>query len=241
MMQDLHFVLDWNHEFAQAHYMLAVAQTEGGGLRAASDSIRAAILLSPRRTDYLLELARIYEDGKNWDAATALLGRLAMNSNAEVANAAKNDLHDLPYVKKYGIPPVDSAGAAKTTTGSAAATPGNPDQGAKKETTSNPAPQVSEEDNERASEQAPAAPQIDRRPIRYAKGKLVSVDCSQAPAAIVTVAAGGRTMKLRTNDYKSLMLVGEDTFSCDWANRSVSVNYKAGGKADGDLVSLEVH
>lgn len=241
MMQDLHFVLDWDHEFAQAYYMLAVAQTEGGGLRAASDSIRAAILLSPRRPDYSLELARIYEQGKNWDAATALLEHLAVNSNGEIASAAKNDLHDLPYVKKYGIPPVDSAVGAKTATGSAAATPSIPDQGAKKETTSNPSPQAAEEDNERASEQRPAAPQIDKRPIRYAKGKLVSVDCSQAPAAIVTVVTGGRTLKLRATDYKSLMLVGEDTFSCEWEDRAVSVNYKAGGKADGDLVSLEVH
>jgi len=71
MMQDLHYVLDWDREFAEAYYMLAVAQTEGGGLRAATDSIRAAMQLSPRRTDYVLELARIYEDGKNWDAATA--------------------------------------------------------------------------------------------------------------------------------------------------------------------------
>ncbi|HYA23453.1 MAG TPA: hypothetical protein VEF05_04790, partial [Terriglobales bacterium] len=69
MMQDLHLVLDWDHEFAEAYYMLAVAQTEGGGLRAATDSIRAAIQLSPRKTNYLLELARIYEAGKNWEAA----------------------------------------------------------------------------------------------------------------------------------------------------------------------------
>jgi hypothetical protein len=35
-------------------------------------------------------------------------------------------------------------------------------------------------------------------------------------------------------------LIGVDTFSCDWSNRSVSVNYKAGGLSDGDLVSVEV-
>jgi len=37
------------------------------------------------------------------------------------------------------------------------------------------------------------------------------------------------------------MLIGADQFSCDWANLSVSVNYRPGGQADGDLVSLEVH
>ncbi len=247
MMQDLHYVLDWKHDFAEAYYMLAVAQTEGGGLRAAADSIRPAIQLSPRRTDYVLELARIYEDGKNWDAATALLDRLAANSNPEIAGAAKKDLHDLAYIKKYGIPPVDSPAAqnpkVSPSSGSAAATTAptttQPSNG--NGTTSPQATPASDTDSDEVTLIPATPPQIDRRPIHYAKGKLISIDCSQAPAAIVTVAAGGRTMKLRAADYKSLMLVGEDTFSCDWTNRPVSVNYKPGGKADGDLVSLEVH
>ena len=241
MMQDLHLVLDWDHEFAEAYYMLAVAQTEGGGLRAATDSIRAAIQLSPRKTNYLLELARIYEAGKNWEAATALLQRLAANSNAEVASAASKDLHDLPYIKKYGIPPVSGASStsqAAPVTGSAAAMP--PTSAPTNAKAASPAAPATDE-NEASSEQTPPTPQIDKRPIQYTKGKLVSVDCSQPPAAIVTVATGTKTMKLRTSDYKSLMLVGVDAFSCDWTNRSVSVNYKPGGKADGDLVSLEVH
>jgi hypothetical protein len=47
-------------------------------------------------------------------------------------------------------------------------------------------------------------------------------------------------MKLRTDDYKSLLLVGADEFSCEWTDRAVVANYKAGGKSDGDLVSVEV-
>ncbi|MBV8052782.1 MAG: hypothetical protein JOZ80_16465 [Acidobacteriaceae bacterium] len=245
MMQDLHYVLDWDHQFAEAYYMLAVAQTEGGGLRAATDSIRAAMQLSPRRTDYVLELARIYEDAKSWDAATALLQRLSQNSDTQIASAAQKDLHDLPYIKKYGVPPTDSAAAenpkVSASSGSAAATA--PSTAAQR-TAARTAPQTSaqsSDDNDEASIQPPAAPQIDKRPIHYAKGRLLSVDCSPAPAAIVSVAVSGKTIRLRTADYKSLMLVGEDTFSCDWTNRAVSVNYKAGGKADGDLISLEVH
>jgi tetratricopeptide (TPR) repeat protein len=240
MMQDLHLVLDWDHEFAEAYYMLAVAQTEGGGVRAATDSIRAAIQLSPRKPNYVLELARIYEAGKNWDAATALLQHLAANSNAEVASAASKDLQDLPYIKKYGIPPVSGASStSKVVTGSAAEMPTT--SSAKKASLAPAQTTPASDENEETSAQAPPTPQIDKRPIHYIKGKLVSIDCSQSPAAIVTVSTGAKTMKLRTSDYKSLMLVGVDTFSCDWANRSVSVNYKAGGKADGDLVSLEVY
>jgi len=74
------------------------------------------------------------------------------------------------------------------------------------------------------------------------QGRLVGVDCSQSPAAVLTVTSGGTVLKLRTPDYKSLLLIGADTFSCscDWNNRSVPVNYKAGGLSDGDLVSVEV-
>jgi hypothetical protein len=66
------------------------------------------------------------------------------------------------------------------------------------------------------------------------------VDCSQPPAAVLTVVSGAVALKLRTVDYKSLLLIGADQFSCAWTNRSVSVNYKTGGLSDGDLVSLEV-
>jgi hypothetical protein len=72
------------------------------------------------------------------------------------------------------------------------------------------------------------------------KGTLTSVDCSRAPQAILTVNTGTRSLKLRASDYKSLLVIGEDGFSCDWRDRRVSVNYKAGGMSDGDLVSLEV-
>jgi hypothetical protein len=58
--------------------------------------------------------------------------------------------------------------------------------------------------------------------------------------AVLRVAVGARTMKLRTDNYKHLLLVGDERFSCDWQGISVLVNYKAGGKTDGDLVSLEL-
>ena len=68
----------------------------------------------------------------------------------------------------------------------------------------------------------------------------MGVDCSQSPAAILTVTSGAAVLKLRTADYKSLLLIGTDTFSCDWRDRSISVNYKPGGISDGDLLSVEL-
>ena len=96
------------------------------------------------------------------------------------------------------------------------------------------------EDGSSPSETTPAEPVPDRRKSQYVRGKLVKVDCSQSPVAILTVKTNSRTLKLRTDDYKSLLVVGADEFSCDWTDRAVIANYKAGGKADGDLVSVEV-
>jgi hypothetical protein len=49
------------------------------------------------------------------------------------------------------------------------------------------------------------------------------------------------TYTMHVSDYKSLVVIGEDQFSCDWKNRLVSVNYRATGKRSGEVVSLEVH
>jgi len=66
------------------------------------------------------------------------------------------------------------------------------------------------------------------------------VDCSKPPAALVSVSRGGKILKFRTPDYKSLAVIGAADFSCAWKGIPVNLNYRAGGKADGDLVSIEI-
>lgn len=80
----------------------------------------------------------------------------------------------------------------------------------------------------------------DTRPIKFLKGALLEVDCSQPPAAVLTVLSAGKTWKLRVGDPQTLTVVGARTFSCSWRNRDVAVNYREGGQSDGDVVSLEV-
>jgi tetratricopeptide (TPR) repeat protein len=236
MMQDLHLVLDWAPEFAEARGMLAMAQLEGGGVHAAMDSMRAAIQLSPRNQSYLLNMAQIYLAGQNWEAATALLDRLKSSPDAPVAKSAREQLEGLPTLKKYGVLPKS---ATKQTSSSASpATPPKPAQPQPTTAKQNP---VSDEDaGEDHPDQPPAQPQPDKRAIQHLKGRLVAVDCSQPPSAILTVSAGTKVLKLRTEDYKSLMLIGADEFSCAWMSVPVAVNYRVGGKADGDLVSVEL-
>jgi thioredoxin-like negative regulator of GroEL len=219
MLQDLRAVLEWYSEFADAYDLLATARREGGGPIAAMQAERAAIQLSPRNQWYVFHLAEIYIDDKKWDAARMLLQRLKSGSDAKVAAAAGERLGQIGNEQKYGV----SAPEKKLTTQSSPF-------------------DVLEQD---AAKRAAAAQQGqsaggDRRPAKFLKGRLVDVDCSHSPVAVLTVNSGGTVLKLRTADYKSLTLIGADTFSCSWSDRSVSVNYKPGGASDGDLVSVEV-
>jgi tetratricopeptide (TPR) repeat protein len=227
MIQDLVAVVDWNPDFAEAHNMLAMGRLAGGGVHAATDSIKVAIQLSPRNQQYLLNLAQIELAGKKWDDASALLEQLKNSVNPEIAQAARKSLADLPTLKKYGVLPQSGESSPATT----ATSPKTPPQSSADKT-----------DEDSSSEQNAAAmePALDRRKVLFLKGKLTSVDCRQSPAATLTVRSGTKTLKLRTDNYKSLLLVGADEFSCEWMDRPVVVNYKAGGKADGDLVSVEV-
>jgi tetratricopeptide (TPR) repeat protein len=230
MIQDLVFVVDKEPDFAEAHNMLALARLQGGGIHSATEPMKVAIQLSPRNEQYLLNLVQIELAGKKWDDATPLLERLKDSANPQIAQTARKNLEDLPTLKKYGVLPQQST-AQTPQTG-----PANPPQ---------TAPQTAaERDGEDASsgqgEATPSEPALDRRKVQYVRGKLIRVDCSHNPAATLTVRTSARILKLRTDNYKSLLLVGADEFSCDWTDRAVVANYKAGGKADGDLVSVEV-
>ncbi len=223
MIQDLRAVLEWYPEFANAYDLMATAHREGGGSIAAMQAERAAMQLSPRNQQYALHLAEIYISDKKWEAAVILLQRLKANSNPQVAAAARDRLEQIPNEKKYGAAAAASASAQKYT----------PQK--------SPFDVLEEDAAKRAAAQkAQSAGTADTRPAKFFQGRLVGVDCSQSPAAILTVSSGTVVLKLRTADYKSLLLIGADAFSCEWSNRSVSVNYKPGGVSDGDLVSVEV-
>jgi hypothetical protein len=227
VIQDLVAVVDWDPDFAEAHNMLAMARLEGGGVHAATDSIRVAIQLSPRNQQYLLNLAQIDLAGKKWDDATTLLEGLKNSANPQIAQAARKNLEDLPTLKKYGVLPQEGE-SSPPTAASTNSKPGNSDSKVDEDS-------GSDQDAAAATEPAP-----DKRKVLFLKGTLASVKCGDGSTATLIVRSGAKTLRLRTDNYKSLLLVGADEFSCEWTGRPAVVNYKAGGKADGDLVSLEV-
>jgi len=224
MMLDLRSVLEWNPEMAEAYDLLAVARNAGGIPAEAMPSERAAIGLSPRNERYSLHLAQIYVASKKWDAAGVLLDRLKSSDDVEIASQARDLLAQSGAERKYGI----------ATTGVSAQPKFEPQKSPFDVLDEDAAKREATENNDQATMTA------DKRATKYVKGRLVAVDCSKSPEAVLTLSSDQGTLKLRTTDYRSLLLLGADSFSCDWRDRQVTANYKSSGGREGDLVSLEM-
>jgi len=224
MMLDLRAVLEWYPEMANAYDLLALARNEGGTPATAMQAERAAMNLSPRDESYVFHMAQIYIASKKWEAADDLLDRLRGSSNPQMVTLARDTQNQIATQRKYGL---------------AGATAEQPKLAPQK----TPFDVLNEDAAKRAAEEKTAQQSgstADQRPTKFLKGRLVAVDCSKAPAAIVTIATERAVLKLRAGDYKSVLTIGGDDFSCTWQDRQVTVNYKPGGMADGDLVSIEV-
>jgi tetratricopeptide (TPR) repeat protein len=235
MMQDLRAVTDWYPDLADAYNMLGMARVEGGGINSALEAQRQAIALAPRNVEYQFNLGQIYVAGKKWDLAREVFTRLKAGPDRTAAAAAKQQLDDLETLQKYGVRP-QRAGENAAPTGAAS----TPAAGRSAPAAAASAAQNQNEDEDEAPKPALVKPGT-TGPVIFLKGKIVSSDCSRAPEATVTILSGMTTYKMHASDYKSLLVIGEDQFSCEWKNRLASVNYRAVGKNGGELVSVEVH
>jgi tetratricopeptide (TPR) repeat protein len=235
MMQDLRAVADWYPELADAYNMLGMARIEGGGFASALEAQRQAIALAPRNVEYQFNLGQIYVAGKKWDLARDVFTRLKAGPDRAAAAAAKQQLDDLETLQKYGVRP-QRAGESAAPAGAAS----SPSAGTNAPAVAASSAQDQDDDSDAAPKSAPPKPGT-TGPVQFLKGKIVSSDCTKPPEATVTILSGMTTYKMHASDYKSLLVIGEDQFSCDWKNRLVSVNYRAMGKHEGELVSIEAH
>jgi tetratricopeptide (TPR) repeat protein len=238
MMQDLRAVMDWYPELADAYNMLGMARVEGGGNNSALEAQRQAIALAPRNLEYQYNLGQIYVAGKKWDLAREVFTRLKASSDKAAASAAKRQLEDLDTLQRYGVRP-QRAGETAAPAG-AASTPAAGNTPAIIAKSTRDQDQDPDEDADAAPKPA-SVKTAPAGPVQFMKGKIVSSDCSKPPEATVTILSGMTTYTMHTPDFKSLVVIGEDQFSCEWKNRLVSVNYRAAGKNKGELVSLEMH
>src|SRR5258708_28495552 len=207
-----------------------MARVEGGGINSALEAQRQAIALARRNVEYQFDLGQIYGAGKKWDLAREVFTGLKAGRDRAAAAAAKQQLEDLETLQKYGLRPQragespETAGAARTPAAGAGApaVAGGPAQDEDEEADAPPKP-------------APVKPGT-TGPVQFLKGKIVSSDCSRPPEAMVTILSGMTTYKMHASDYKSLLVIGEDQFSCDWKNRLGSGKKPSAGENQREFV-----
>lgn len=205
-------------KMADAYSLLGYTQAFSGEPEKGMATLKKAVELSPRDEHYQFNLASVYLASRKVDEAIAILKSLAGSANPEVAMHANQVLSQAvsfkEQVKAFGSSNVVISENAQMSAGQ-------------------PARVTMEEGPEPTQVPAPGPP-------RFLKGKLVAVDCSAAPQAVLTITVGGKSIQVHVRDRAHAVLIGTDQFSCDWKNRNVAVNYRERPGGDGDMVSLEM-
>jgi len=170
-----------------------------------------AVNLNPQNVGYRFNVANLYLQMRNFDRAAAALKALQTSSDPEVVSHAQYALQKVEEAKQAEAEVKAEPARAR------AFLPGQP--------SSSPQPVV-----------VPAPPGS----INFAKGKILGVDCSAKPAAVLQLLVGSKTWKLHVGDTGHVVVIGADEFSCSWANQRVAVNYRKTGEGTGEVVSVEI-
>ena len=208
MQKELQAAITLDPGYADAYNLLAYTQSLQGDLKAAQASMTKAVELAPRNDLYAANLVQYYLRDQDLEKAAPLLTRLQDSSNQEIAAMAKKNLELLGKLRQsMGPRQADTPSAWKDPT----APQWRPKPGSAKTTQS---------DEDKPEE----PPKI--YPVKHLYGTLLSVDCSPAPQATVTIAIAGKPRQFRVADTGKLILIGADKFSCTWHDRKVLINYK---------------
>ncbi|HEV7521791.1 MAG TPA: tetratricopeptide repeat protein [Candidatus Angelobacter sp.] len=204
--------------YPDAYNLLGMTLSFAGEKQEAIDALQKAIALSPRNPWYMGNLASAYLQAQEFDRAIPLLQELQTSKEPGIASMAEQQLQQVEAYKSAmsGRGPQSGRMEPAIQPIELNDVPGEPQSAPEKRTISG------------SSE-----------PVLFMKGVLVSVDCSAAPAALLTISSGGKKWKMLAPQSKKLILIGAEEFSCSWTNRKVSVNYRKSGNDQGSLISLE--
>ena len=184
-----------------------------GSYAQAETNLARAMALSPRNEVYRLNYAFALLNQQKIAEAKTSLSYVAHSSNPNVA-AQANQL--LLQVQQYENRTSASAPVEHRT--------------------------ISHPPAESASSAEATVPtaRVSPAPVSYLKGVLVQADCSAAPAAVLTVASGGKTWKLKVANTEKVVVIGADKFSCSWSHVKVALNFTPTAPNEGNLISLEI-
>ena len=199
--------------FADAYNLLAYAQVREQDFHGAVASETKAFQLDQHKDVYLLNLAQYQAQVHNFDEAERLLKALMNSRDPIVVTNAQNYLQMIQTQRNF-------------------------EEAAHNAQAASPPVQSFQPSSGTAS--GKISPPPSPASIQFVKGKIVKVDCSTPPAATVAVMVEKKLWSMTTPDRDKLILIGADSFSCEWHNRNVAVNFRDTGNNAGEIVSLEL-
>ena len=210
--------------YPDAYNLLGMTLSYAGEKQQAIDALQKAVALSPRNPWAKGNLANAYLQAQDLDHAIRLLQELRTSSEPGIASMAAQQLQQVEAYRSAVSRGGTQSGNMQTAVQSVELN------------------EIRDEgDSAGSAQSAPEKRTISRSsdPVLFMKGVLVSVDCSAAPAATLTISSSGKKWKMLAPQSNKLILIGADEFSCSWKGRKVSVNYRKSGDDQGNLVSLE--
>jgi len=220
MTKELETTIALDPSYADAYSLLGFAYAAQGKPEKGLEVAQKAVALSPRNDGYVFNLAQMYLNNRRPADAIVLLQSLKHSPQPNVAIRAQRVLEEAREMKQAmdaGHPVVINNGVRVETE-----RPADP----------------------QAQGEAAAQTEVKTLPAqstpKFVKGKLVNVECTASPGALVNVTASGKPLKLHVGDTRHVLVMGADSFSCKWSELNVAVNYRETSDGTGELMSIEL-
>jgi len=212
----------------EAMYLKALVLSSAANPAEAIRLLLRASELRPRNETYKLELAHQYIRARKFDDAAAVLERLKRSHDPAMVAAAEKQSADAKLFKENKL----AQYAEESKNESYVSPQWRPKPGQKVD------PDLEKLEKGSDSKEEPEAP--DDRPIKFAKGVLLSATCPADGSVKLKVKLPRRIVDVTAPAKDKLVLIGADRFDCGWKEKPVAINYRARSAFLADLVSLEI-
>jgi tetratricopeptide (TPR) repeat protein len=225
LIRNLRRAIELDPQYADAFGMLGLALLNSRSYPESEEILAKAVALAPRDDMYRLNYGIVLLNQQKVAEARSSLAMVAHSSDPMVVERASQMLQEISDRENRSVSQAAAMATDRDDREPSADVPLTARRSAPE-----PLPPI---------ETPPAAPTAPVK-ISYVQGMLVHVDCSAAPAAVLTVTAGGKSWKMTIADTAHAIVIGADKFSCAWSQKKVALNYSPTAANEGKVVSLEL-
>lgn len=213
VVEELKQAIALDPNFADAYIQLAYAQQRAGDSAAAMASAKKALELNPSNVGYYFTIADMYLHAGKIDDGLGLYRALTKSSDPAVAARASEGVSRIERMQAAMKEAATQAPVALVSSASAIAP--------QSDTGSTPV----------------ATP---GSAVKFLKGTIVKVDCSNSPGATLTLTSAGKVWSMQVRDTHHVLVMGADAFSCEWSKQKAALNFRERGELSGTVVSIEI-